>query len=101
MWSALEPQVLYEQGGYMVCTHSDTPHGGLGMCTRCFPASSSFGSASFESWSKSPMRVIKFEGPTRMLGWAWPRFRGPIWHDLPGKWIAEGNLITSKKGLKT
>ena len=25
-----------------------------------------------------------------MLGWAWPRFRGPIWHDLPGKWIAEG-----------
>jgi hypothetical protein len=25
--------VRYEQGGCMVCTRSDTPHGGLGMCT--------------------------------------------------------------------
>jgi hypothetical protein len=28
--------VRYEQGGCMVCTRSDTPHGGLGMCTRCY-----------------------------------------------------------------
>jgi hypothetical protein len=28
--------VRYEQGGCMVCKRSDTPHGGLGMCTRCY-----------------------------------------------------------------
>jgi hypothetical protein len=28
--------VRYEQRGCMVCTRSDTPHGGLGMCTRCY-----------------------------------------------------------------
>ena len=28
--------VRYEQGGCMVCTRSDTPYGGLGMCTRCY-----------------------------------------------------------------
>ena len=28
--------VRYEQGGCMICTRSDTPHGGLGMCTRCY-----------------------------------------------------------------
>jgi hypothetical protein len=35
-WSAIEPQVRYEQGGCMVCARSDTPHSGLGMCTRCY-----------------------------------------------------------------
>jgi hypothetical protein len=28
--------VRYEEQGCMVCKRSDRPHGGLGMCTRCY-----------------------------------------------------------------
>jgi hypothetical protein len=43
--------VRYEQGGCMVCTRSDTAHGGLGMCTRCY-------SREFQVRTRIPRKLI-------------------------------------------